>query len=458
MNDPKKIALEYAQKQRSRFFNELIELASIPSVSTDPLRKSEVNKAAHWLADHLKSLGINNIQILPTPGHPLVYGEYLEAGPAAPTVLVYGHYDVQPAEPLELWESPAFTPSQRNNNLYGRGVSDMKGQILVGLKAIESIKLTSRLPVNLKFFYEGEEEIGSPSLGPFIASHKKLLSCDFCLNLDGGILGAETPSLTYALRGLAYFELRVYGPAHDLHSGSYGGAVHNPAQALCELIAGMHDNQGRVTLPGFYDQVRPLDEEERAELARLPMGEDFYLKNTGAPTLYGEAGYTPVERVGARPTLEVNGLLSGFTGEGSKTVIPSYSMAKISMRLVPDQDPEVVHQQLIKYLEAHAPSSVRWEVTQLAGGHASITDRNMPAVVAMSKSLEAVWGKRPIFKREGGSVPVVIKMQQMLGIESLISGFGLPDDNVHAPNEKLHLPTWYRGIDTVIHLFFNLSA
>jgi acetylornithine deacetylase/succinyl-diaminopimelate desuccinylase-like protein len=458
MTDPINLALKYAQEQRPRFFEELTELASIPSVSTDPVRKSDVNKAAQWLANHLKTLGTNGVQIFPTQGHPLVYGEYLEAGPTAPTVLVYGHYDVQPAEPLDLWESPAFTPTQRSDNLYARGVSDMKGQILVGLKAIESIKRTSRLPVNLKFFYEGEEEIGSPSLGPFISAHNELLSSDFCLNLDGGILGAEIPSITYALRGLAYFELRVYGPAHDLHSGSYGGVVLNPAQALCELIAGMHDNQGRVTLPGFYDQVRPLDNEERTELARLPMGEDFYLKNTGAPLLYGEAGYTPVERVGARPTLEVNGLLSGFTGEGSKTVLPYYAMAKISMRLVPDQDPDVVHQQLIKYLEAHAPTSVRWEVTQLAGGPASLADRKMPAVVAWSKSLEAVWGKRPVFKREGGSIPIVIQMQQMLGIGSVIGGFGLPDDNAHAPNEKLHLPTWYRGIDTVIHFFFNLSS
>jgi acetylornithine deacetylase/succinyl-diaminopimelate desuccinylase-like protein len=457
MTDPREAALKYAKQHASRFLDELKELASIPSVSTDPAHETDILKAANWVADHLKSLGVTSVQIIPTQGHPVVYGEILTGGKEAQTVLVYGHYDVQPAEPLELWQSPAFEPTQRGEDIFARGISDMKGQILVSLDAIESIVRTGVLPVNVKFLFEGEEEIGSPHLAPFISEHKSLLASDCCLNLDAGILGAEIPSITYALRGLAYFELRVYGPAHDLHSGSFGGIVHNPAQVLCELIAGMHDEGGRVTLPGFYDSVREIDQEERVELSRLPMGDDFYLRNSGAPALFGEEGYTPVERVGARPTLEVNGLLSGFTGEGSKTVLPAQAMAKISMRLVPDQDPDEVHQQLLEYLESHAPPTVHWEVDQMAGSPASISDLKMSGVIALSDALQQVWKKRPVFKREGGSVPVVIQMQNLLGIDSVIGGFGLPDDGPHAPNEKLHLPTWYRGIDTVIHFFFNLA-
>jgi len=333
----------------------------------------------------------------------------------------------------------------------------MKGQVMASLAAIEAILKTNRLPVNVKFIIEGEEEIGSPSLGQFIRSHKDLLASDFALNPDSGILSADVPTITYALRGLAYFELRLTGPDHDLHSGIFGGVVHNPAQVLSELIAGMHDAEGRITLPGFYDKVRPLDAEERADLARLPVTEAVLKSQTGAKELWGEAGYTLVERLGARPTLEVNGLLSGFTGEGSKTVLPAQAMAKISCRLVPDQDPEEVHQQMLRYLEENAPKTVQYQLIKMAGGPASISDRHSPGVEAMSRAMEQVWGMRPIFRREGGSVPVVAQFQQLLGIESVNAGFGLPDDNFHSPNEKLHLPTWYRGIDTLIHFLYNLA-
>lgn len=305
------------------------------------------------------------------------------------------------------------------------------------------------MPINVKFLVEGEEEIGSPNLENFLVANKALLACDFALNPDTGMIGPQTPTITYGLRGLGYFELRLTGPSQDLHSGLFGGAVHNPAQVLCELVAGMHDAQGRVTLPGFYDKVRPLDAEERAELARLPVDEDFYLKQTGAPALFGEAGYSAVERVAGRPTLEVNGLLSGFTGEGSKTVLPSKAMAKISMRLVPDQDPDEVQEQLRQYIQERAPKTVRWELIKHAGGHPSITDRNMPGVIALSKALEATWGIRPVYKREGGSVPVTAQMSKLLGVESVLTGFGLPDDNAHAPNEKMHLPTFYRGLEAI---------
>lgn len=450
-------ALAFARANQQRFIDELAEFVRIPSVSTDPNARPEMQRAAEFVAGQLRSLGFQRVQIYPTARHPVVFGERLDAGPSRPTVLIYGHYDVQPAEPLELWHSPAFEPTVRGDNLFGRGASDMKGQVMVSLKAAEAWMNNGGLPVNIKFIVEGEEEIGSPNLEAFIATHKDLLACDVAINPDTGMIGAEVPTITYGLRGLAYFEIRLSGPDHDLHSGVFGGAVHNPAQVLCELIAGMHDAQGRITLPGYYDSVRPLSAEERAELARLPMDEGFFRLQTGAPALHGEAGYTPVEQVGGRPTLEVNGLLSGFTGDGSKTVLPAKAMAKISMRLVPDQDPEQVHQQLLAYLRQNAPKTVKWEVIKMASGPASITDRHLPAVTALSNALEATWGKRPVFKREGGSVPVVSQMQRILGVESVLTGFGLPDDNLHAPNEKVHLPTYLRGIEAFIRFYANLA-
>lgn len=456
--DHKDAALDYVRTHQSQFLDDLKEFVSIPSISTDISAKADMLRAAEWVASRLKKLDIENITIFPTKGHPVVYGEYLKAGKDKPVVLIYGHYDVQPAEPLELWHTPAFEPTQVGDNLYGRGASDMKGQITASLQAIEAIVRTGKLPVNVKFMIEGEEEIGSPNLEDFIKNHAELLSCDFTLNPDTGMIAPDVPTITYGLRGLAYFELRVYGPSQDLHSGLFGGAVHNPAQVLCDLIAGMHDAQGQVTLPGFYDRVLPLDAEERAELARLPMNDQFFLEQTGVPKLYGEAGYTAIEQVGARPTLEVNGLLSGFTGEGSKTVLPAHAMAKISMRLVPNQKPAEVHQQLISYLKEHAPDTVRWEVTQMAGGIASITDRNIPGVKAISQALEETFGARPVFRREGGSVPVTAQIQEILGAESVLTGFGLPDDNLHAPNEKLHLPTYYRGIEALVRFFCILGA
>jgi acetylornithine deacetylase/succinyl-diaminopimelate desuccinylase-like protein len=456
MSNQSKDALRYAASKKDEFLSTYQELLSIPTISTDPRHEADVRRGAEWIADQLRALGMKKVEIFPTEKHPVVYAEWLEAGSAV-TVLLYGHYDVQPVDPLELWSSDPFSPTVRDGNIFARGASDMKGQAMVVLKAVEALIKTGGLPVNLKWLFEGEEEIGSPSLEKFITEHKDLLACDFAVNPDSGMIGAEYPTITYALRGLAYFELRLFGPAHDLHSGIYGGVVHNPANALAELISKMHDDQGRVALPGFYDKVRPLTEEERQELARLPIGDKHFLEQTGAPALYGEAGYTANERTGARPTLDVNGLLSGFTGEGSKTVIPAWAMAKISTRLVPDQDPVEVHRQLVKFLEQNAPKDIRWELKVMAGGPASISERNNRGVLAMKQALESVWGTRPYFRREGGSIPVVAQMQRLLGVESVICGFGLPDDNVHAPNEKQHLPTWYRGIDAFIHFFLNLK-
>jgi len=455
MPEHRDLALQYARAHREEFLDSLKAFVSIPSVSTDPEHNRDMAVAANWVADRLRDLGMESIQIFPTERHPVVYGEWLGA-PGRPTALIYGHYDVQPVDPLDLWKTPPFEPTVIGENIFGRGASDMKGQDVAVFKAIESIVRTGSLPVNVKWMLEGEEEIGSPSLPKFISEHKELLSCDFTLNADSGIAAMDIPSITYGLRGLAYFELRVYGPASDLHSGMYGGSVHNPAIVLAELIAGMHDAEGHITLPGYYDRVRPLTEQERAEFARLPLTDQSVKEITGVSVPYGEAGFTTAERIGGRPTLDVNGMLSGFTGTGGKTVLPAVAMAKISMRLVPDQEPEDVNRQLRQYLEERAPKTVRWELDELAGGAASISDLDNPWVVAFGKALETVWGKEPLFKREGGSVPVVGQMQRLLGVESVLAGFGLPDDNLHAPNEKQHLPTWYRGIDAFIHFFFNL--
>ena len=457
MTNQRETALHYAHQNKEHFLDDFKQILRIPSVSTEPNHNQDIQSAAEWIATQLNDLGMTNVSVFPTAKHPIVYGEMLDS-PGAPVILIYGHYDVQPVDPLNLWMTGPFEPEIRGDNIYARGASDMKGQNLVMLKAVESLVKTGGIPVNIKWLFEGEEEIGSPNLSSFIADHKKLLASDFALNPDSGMIGKEYPTITYALRGLAYFELRVYGPKHDLHSGIYGGVVHNPAIALAEIVAGMHDASGHITLPGFYDKVMKLNKEDLDEMTRLPINDNHFLEMTGVPALYGEKGFSANERTGARPTLDVNGMLSGFVGEGSKTVIPAWAMAKISMRLVPDQDPEEVHQQFIQYLEKSAPRDIRWELNVMAGGSASISDRNNKGVLAMAKALETVWGTPPFFRREGGSIPVVKDMQNILGIESIITGFGLPDDNVHAPNEKMDLPSWYRGIDAIIHFFMNFNS
>ena len=334
----------------------------------------------------------------------------------------------------------------------------MKGQIIAHLKAVEALKETTGIPVNIKYLIEGEEEIGSTHLGEFIGANAELLACDFCLNIDTGVIGPETPSLTYAIRGMAYFEIRLEGPPGDLHSGTFGGAVVNPANVLAALIGEMHDDRGRVTLPGFYDDVIPLSDQERSDLARLPQSDKWWSEQSGASVLGGEQGYSTTERATARPTLDVNGLMSGFTGEGGKTVLPSKAMAKISTRLVPDQDPNQVHESLLAFLEQKAPAGVSWEVEMLAGAVASIIDRDSVEARAAVEALEAVWGVPVRYKREGGTVPVVGLIEEMLDVKTLMLGFGLPDDNLHAPNEKFHLPNFHRGIDTFIHFMASLAA
>ncbi len=371
--------------------------------------------------------------------------------------MIYGHYDVQPIDPIELWETAPFEATVKGDYIFGRGTSDMKGQVMATLNAIESIMKTGDFPLNLKFMLEGEEEIGSQHMPEFLPKHADLFKADFCLNPDAGAIAADKPTITYGLRGLAYFEIHVYGPKQDLHSGLFGGTVHNPAQALTELVAGMHDVNGTITLPGFYDSVRPVTEQEREATAKLPTTPESYLEQTGVPALWGEKEYTPALRTGARPTLEVNGLLSGWTGPGSKTVLPAKAMAKISCRLVPDQTPAEVHKQLIKYLEQNAPKTVTWEVKPLHESPWAITDINTSGVRALAAAMETVWGKPPLYRREGGSIGVVAMLQDICGVELGLVGCGLPDDNVHSPNERMHLPTWYKNVDAYIHFFFNYS-
>jgi acetylornithine deacetylase/succinyl-diaminopimelate desuccinylase-like protein len=448
--------IESSKRDHDRYLAEFREYLAIPSVSTLSEHKQDIQRCAEWFANQLNGIGFKKVEILATAGHPVVYGEWLDA-PGKPTVLVYGHYDVQPVDPLNEWASPPFEPSVRGDNIYARGASDMKGQGHAVLKALEAWLKSGGLPVNVKMFFEGEEEIGSRNLEPFVEKYKSKLKCDVVLNCDSQILRADLPSLVYGLRGLDYFEVWVYGAKSDLHSGVFGGAVHNPAQVLCELIAGMHDANGHVTLPGFYDKVRVLSPEERAELARIPISDQAWQEMAGTKQLYGENGFTTVERIGGRPTLEVNGILSGFTGEGSKTVLPAKAMAKISTRLVPEQDNTAVENQLKEYLRKNAPKTVTWEVKNLTSSPAVLVDRNTPAMRAAASALQATFGVRPLFQLQGGSVPVVNMVKTKLGVDSVLLGFGLPDDNIHAPNEKQHLPTYYRGIEAYIR-FFDLVS
>jgi acetylornithine deacetylase/succinyl-diaminopimelate desuccinylase-like protein len=446
-------ALTYLEENHIRFQNELIELLRIQSISHDPAHKADMDKAANWLADKLRTMGVNHVEIMPTTGHSVVYGEWLNGGADAPTVLIYGHYDVQSPEPLEDWKSQPFEPDIRNENLYARGASDMKGQTLASVNAVEAIIKTENLPINIKFLIEGEEEIGSKHLNEFLVANREKLKCDFSLNTDaGGMPDATTPSICYSLRGGASFILHISGPAQDLHSGEYGGVIENPIHVLSRLIAGLHDAQGHVTLPNFYDKVREIDAEEHAEMAQLPFDDAFLLQHSGAPALWGEPEFLPAERIGARPTVEV----VMFTAGQPKSAIPAKASARFACRLVPDQVASDIHQLFRQYLETHAPPTVKWELELLGGGPGVITDRHSPAVVAIENALETAFGKRPIFQRSGGGIGAVLMFKNTLGIDSVLTGFSLYDDNFHGPNEKLHLPTWKRGMTALVHYFHNL--
>jgi len=430
------------------------EFLRIPSVSTAEIHREDVVKAADFLVEQLKQLKFKNVKAYPTKRHPIVFGEYLVSS-KKPTLLIYGHYDVQPPDPIDQWNSPPFEPQIKGDHLYARGVSDNKGQIWATLSALRAVLQTGDLLFNVKVLYEGEEEIGSPSLDDFLESHQSILACDCILNPDAGMLAPNKPTVTYALRGMAYFELRISGPKADLHSGLFGGVIGNPANILCELIAKMHDENRHITLPGFYDSVRKISEKEKFELDKLELGVDFYKKNTNVPALQGEVGFSPVEQVSTRPTLDVNGLYSGYIQEGAKTIIPSYAMAKISTRLVPDQDPDAVHQSILKFLEENVPDAVTWELKYLSGAPAYLSEPDGPWFESYLAALRQTWGDEPMIKREGGSIPVATAMKKYLGVDSILTGFGLPDDQIHSPNERLHLPTHKKGVEALIRFFLN---
>ena len=451
-------AAHYAQEHQEAHLRELIDFLRIPSVSTQPEHDGDTEAAARWLAREMGKAGLKNVRVLETEGHPLVYGDWLHAGKDRPTVLVYGHYDVQPAEPLEQWQTPPFEPSVRGDYLYGRGASDDKGQVYVHVKAVEALlQATERLPVNVKFIVEGEEESGGASLAAFIPHNRELLAADVALVSDTTILSPEQPAIVYGLRGMCYVFLDVTGPSRDLHSGSFGGGINNPINAIGHMIARLKDEDGHILIPGFYDKVRPLSDHERQVLSEFPLKQDAWLKETGAPQAWGEPEYTLIERLGARPTLDVNGIIGGYTGSGRKTVLPSSVHAKISMRLVPDQDPAEIGELFRQYMQAVAPPSVSATVQVLASAPASLTDLTTPAIKAAAAAYREVFGREPVYMREGGSIPVVSQFQSELALETVLMGFGLPDDRIHAPNERFYLPNFYRGIRTSIRFFEEFS-
>lgn len=443
------MSLDLATSHLDRFISELSEWLRIPSVSADPAFNAQTQQAATWLVDHLTALGATDATAHTTPGHPIVTAR-IGNDPAKPTVLVYGHYDVQPADPLELWQTPAFEPEIRDGKLYARGACDDKGQVFLHLKAAELLQKNGGLPCNLVFLIEGEEECGSGNLVPFVTAHRDLLKCDAVLISDTSVLASDVPSLTVGLRGLAYIELTLTGPNRDLHSGVYGGAVANPIHALAKMIAQLHDDQGRITIPGFYDDVITYSAEQRRAINSAPYNEAAYETDLGVAALQGEAGYTTTERTGIRPCLDVNGIWGGYTGEGAKTVLPSKAHAKISTRLVPNQNHEKAARQLIDHLHTLTPPTMKLVATEHHGGPAAVTSTESVPYKAAHEAFHTVWGKDPIPTYEGGSIPIVSSLSTLLQAEVVLMGFGLNSDAIHSPNEHFvvsHIP---KGIATIM--------
>ena len=452
-----KDVINYIDNNHDRYLKELKEFLKIPSISTDPSYAKDVNVAAEFVAQQLKKSGMSHVKTFSTPGHPVVYGEHI-TDKNRPTLLVYGHYDVQPVDPVALWESPPFEPTVRNGELYARGAADDKGQMFIHFKSAEAyMKCGKQLPVNIKYLIEGEEEIGSPNLDSFIADHKDLLMVDAVMVSDTTMFARGIPSICYGLRGLVYFQIDASVASGDLHSGSFGGAVGNPAFELSNILAAIKDVHGRITIPHFYDDVRELTDRERQEFAKLPFNEKAYAGEIGVKQLSGEHGYTPLEQLWARPTFEINGLLSGFTGEGAKTVLPAKAMAKVSLRLVPDQKPETIEDLFEHYVYKLAPSFLEIKVTRMHGGKPWIASLDHPALLAASRAIKKGFGKEPVFQREGGSIPVVATFAEQLGIPSVLFGIGLPDENAHAPNEKLDLENFYNGIRSSAYFLDELA-
>ncbi len=446
---------DYQAQNKDRFLDELLALLRIPSVSADSRFNTDTQRCAEEVKQRLIEAGADNVEVCPTAGHPIVYGEKI-IDPSLPTVLVYGHYDVQPADPLELWHSGPFEPVIKDGNIYARGSADDKGQFYMHVKAFETMNKTNSIPCNIKFMIEGEEEVGSSNLGIFLKENKERLKADVVLISDTSMISLDEPSIDTGLRGLSYMEVEVTGPNRDLHSGVYGGAVANPATILAKMIASLHDENNHITIPGFYDRVQELTTEERTALNAAPFSEEEYKKDLGINDVWGEKGYTTIERTGIRPTLEVNGMWSGYTGEGAKTVLPSKAFAKISMRLVPDQDWHEISDLFTKHFEAIAPKSVTVKVNKHHGGSAYVTPTDSVAFKAAQQAINATFGKEPIPVRGGGSIPIVALFESVLGLKTVLMGFGLDSDNLHSPNEKYGLANYYKGIETIpyFHKYF----
>lgn len=449
--------IRYARDHEHDHLEQLKELIAIPSISSSPEHTGDVRRCAELLRKWMGEIGLEKVRVFKTSGHPIVYGQRLDS-PGKPTILVYGHYDVQPVDPVEQWETLPFEVSVRNGRIFGRGTADDKGQVHMHLKALESwMKVRGSLPVNVKFIVEGEEEVGSDNLGGFLQSHRDLLASDVALISDTPMFRKGLPSICTGLRGLAYFQLDLEGSKQDLHSGSFGGAVKNPVQALAEMLFRLKDDRGRVTIPGFYDDVEELTPEERESFRRLPFDEEEYRREIGAPRLYGERGYTVLEKLWCRPTLDVCGIWGGFTGEGAKTIIPATAHAKVSMRLVPRQDPERVARLFESHIRDIAPQEVKVTIRRMHGGLPYVADTSHPAFRAARKALKRGFDTECVFIREGGSIPFVETLTRALNIPCLLVGFGLPDENAHSPNEWLDLENYHRGIESLIHLYGELS-
>lgn len=443
----------YITEHKERFLEELFELIRIPSVSSKEEHKSDMHRAAAFIKDSLLKAGAGRAEVFLTDGHPVVYGEKI-ISTDIPTILVYGHYDVQPAEPLEQWKSEPFEPVVRDEKIWGRGADDDKGQLFMHFKAFEYMVNTSSLTCNVKFMIEGEEEIGSANLEKFCRENKNLLSADVILISDTTMISKDNPSITSGLRGLSYLQVEVSGPDRDLHSGLYGGAVVNPCNVLCDMISSLKDGDGKITIPGFYDDVIEISMDEREDMARRPFDRDDFMKSVGVSDMTGEKEFTDLERIGIRPTLDINGIWGGFTGEGTKTILPSKAYAKISMRLVPDQDAEKIAEMFIKHFQSIAPSGVKVQAEYLHGGQAYVSPVDTPEYKAAALAITETFGKSPIPVRSGGSIPIVSTFERVLGIKSILMGFGLDTDAIHSPNENFPLFNFFKGIET-IPLYFK---
>jgi len=449
---------EYQEKNKERFLNEMLDLLRIPSISAKTEHKSDMQKCAELVKQRLLDSGCDKAEVMTTEGCPVVYGEKI-LDKSKPTVLVYGHYDVQPVEPLELWHSGPFEPTIKEGKIFARGSADDKGQFYMHVKALETMVKTNTLSTNIKFLIEGEEEIGSPNLGKFVKDHKQILKADVILISDSSLLSMENPSLDIGMRGLSYIEIEVTGPNRDLHSGTYGGAVANPITILAKMIASVHDENNHITIPGFYDDVATVPQEEREQMARAPYNEQHYKEDLGVTELWGEKGYTTSERTGIRPTLEVNGIWGGYSGEGAKTVLPSKASAKISARLVPNQSSEKITEILLQYFKKIAPPSVTVKASVHHGGEPYMTPIDSKGYKAASKAIETTFGKLPIPLRGGGSIPICTILEKELGVKIIFMGFGLDTDNLHSPNEKYDIQNFYKGIETIpyFHKYFAIT-